>query len=613
MSDVPPRPTSQNDHEGWKGYWTAQGMTWRTEPEIDQKRQDYLARQRNIAPDIPNGLYPFKGIRLGRADVEWLLATHAGGGLRGPVDLRDELHRNREGIDLRGADVRRVDLSNLPLSGVQAGLLVGPWSFDGYIRMVLPQPGETLTAFLDAIEAAAINAADANFSGAHLEHAALRGAHMEGAILSDALLQDADLVVAHLERTQLDGAHLENAWLPDANLEHARFSSKLGEVPGSRPAYLTRAWLSRAHLVEADLAGVHMEGANLMEAHAERAFFTQTHAEGVWATWIHCEGAYFNEAHFEATNLSGAHLEGAYLRSAHFEGAGLSEAHLQGAQFIETHLEGSWLIDAHLEAASLQGAHCEGRLVPAEQVDQVRRWEPKFTGRLTPAKMSGAFFDSATVLKDVTLGTAEYGGVWLADVRWGDANLSVVPWSQVTVVGEEHEARQPLTVEGIPKTAANRLEEYQAAVRTNRQLATALRGQGLNEQADHFAYRAFALERKVLRKQKQSGKWLFSWMLAILSGYGYRLRRILVAYVLILLVFTMLYWLLGVHSSPQASGLRVLWDSFLVSLSAIHGRTTFEQLGAWSPAAWVAAIESVVGIVIEGVFIAMLVQRFFSR
>jgi hypothetical protein len=80
----------------------------------------------------------------------------------------------------------------------------------------------------------------------------------------------------------------------------------------------------------------------------------------------------------------------------------------------------------------------------------------------------------------------------------------------------------------------------------------------------------------------------------------------------------MVYWLLGVHSfpphsHPPESGVQSLWDSVLVSLSAIHGRTTFEQLGAWSPAAWVAAIESVVGIVIEGVFVAMLVQRFFAR
>jgi hypothetical protein len=34
-----------------------------------------------------------------------------------------------------------------------------------------------------------------------------------------------------------------------------------------------------------------------------------------------------------------------------------------------------------------------------------------------------------------------------------------------------------------------------------------------------------------------------------------------------------------------------------------------EQLGAWTPAAWVAAMVSVIGIV--GVFVAMIIQRHF--
>jgi hypothetical protein len=56
---------------------------------------------------------------------------------------------------------------------------------------------------------------------------------------------------------------------------------------------------------------------------------------------------------------------------------------------------------------------------------------------------------------------------------------------------------------------------------------------------------------------------------------------------------------------------QALWDSFLVSLSAIHGRAVVEQLGAWTPAVWVAAIESVVGILVAEVFVAMLIQRLF--
>src|SRR5437588_8116588 len=102
-SSQPPalqRPTN-DDKEAWVGYWKAQDQSWRTEPEIDEERQRYLAERQSITPNIEKGIYPFKDIKLSRADVEWLLATHENG--HGPVDWSDEkdLHERR-GLDLRG-------------------------------------------------------------------------------------------------------------------------------------------------------------------------------------------------------------------------------------------------------------------------------------------------------------------------------------------------------------------------------------------------------------------------------------------------------------------------------------------------------------------------------
>src|SRR5438477_9951499 len=93
-----------NDPEAWKAYWEKQGQPWRTEPEIDTERQKYLAEHRNISPNIKRGIYPFKDIEpnLTRADVEWLLATHEKG--RGPVDWNDKKQRERQGLDLHGAN-----------------------------------------------------------------------------------------------------------------------------------------------------------------------------------------------------------------------------------------------------------------------------------------------------------------------------------------------------------------------------------------------------------------------------------------------------------------------------------------------------------------------------
>src|SRR5436190_1410862 len=109
-----------NDRESWKAYWAAQGQPWRTEPEIEAERQDYLAQRRTITPDPKLGIYPFKDIALSRADVEWLLATHENG--LGPVDWGDENQRERLGLDLRGADLRGADLRALPLACMRGSL-----------------------------------------------------------------------------------------------------------------------------------------------------------------------------------------------------------------------------------------------------------------------------------------------------------------------------------------------------------------------------------------------------------------------------------------------------------------------------------------------------------
>jgi uncharacterized protein YjbI with pentapeptide repeats len=393
-----------------------------------------------------------------------------------------------------------------------------------------------------------------------MEQRDMAGVHLEGATLRS----------AHLEDARLRGAHLERAVLPEALLEGANLYQ----------AHLQGASLGFAHLEGADLDGAHLEGAALGFAHLEGA--TLHHA------WL--EGTHFANAHLEEAELTGAHLQDAMLYGAHLEAAELIEAQLQGADLSEAHLEGANLHEAHLGGADL--------------------------GR--------AYLDAKTYLSDVVLSalwtrrhrfhpTTAPAAVHLCDVHWGGVDLTLVRWSAVRWLGDEQQARARKDAAGDRKPRVLRTVEFESAMQANRQLAKVLRDQGLTEAAHRFGYRAHLLERQVLFRQGKLGRWLFSWLLAALSGYGYRMWRILAAYSAVLLTFAIVYWLMGVHSFPHESGLQAFWDSFLVSLSAIHGRTTFEQLGAWSPAAWVAAVESVVGIVIEGVFIAMLVQRFFAR
>jgi hypothetical protein len=97
-------------YTSWPDYWKSQGMPWRWKPEIDEARKTFLGERRAVTPNIEKGIYPFKDIKLDRADVEWLLATYESLGIVGPINRHDYRHLDREGVDLRGADLRGVDL-----------------------------------------------------------------------------------------------------------------------------------------------------------------------------------------------------------------------------------------------------------------------------------------------------------------------------------------------------------------------------------------------------------------------------------------------------------------------------------------------------------------------
>jgi uncharacterized protein YjbI with pentapeptide repeats len=401
---------SRDDHAAWLAYWQEQNQLWRTEPEIRPERQAELEKCCALVPDVEKGIYPFKGMKLNRADVEWLLATHEGG----PVHWSDEKERVREGLDVRGADLQQADLHQLPLTRLRGGLTFDEW-----------------------------------------------------------------LMATEEERS-------------------------------SAVVLMREANLFRAQLEGASLSGARLQGANLMEAQ----------------------------------------LQGAILFRAQLEGADLSRAQLEGVNFSEAQLEG----------ANLRG---------------------------------------------VILGNQQGIGPQLADVQWGSTNLAVVDWSQVTKLGDEWEAMQKTLPLSVKKGKDERLNDYRAAVRANRQLAVALQAQGLSEEAARFAYRAQRLQRIVLRRQKKIGQYLFSGFLGLLAGYGYKPGRSVIAYLLLIVGFALTYYLFG----------HLAWyEALVVSLTAFHGRGFFsQQFRPGDPQSIIAALEAVVGLLIEISFIATFTQRFFGK
>ena len=184
------RPTT-NNQEDWKAYWQQQEQPWRTEPEIDSERKQYLAERRAVVPDIEKCVYPFKDIKLSRADVEWLLIAHENG--RGPVDWTDDKQHERQGLDIRGADLGHMNLRRLPLAAICGGLEEAEW------RSVTPEQRNSASLRLE----------NANLREVHLEGANLRRAYMNGTYFRDAYLAEADLSRSLLRGAYFRGAHLE--------------------------------------------------------------------------------------------------------------------------------------------------------------------------------------------------------------------------------------------------------------------------------------------------------------------------------------------------------------------------------------------------------------------
>jgi uncharacterized protein YjbI with pentapeptide repeats len=288
----------------------------------------------------------------------------------------------------------------------------------------------------------------------------------------------------------------------------------------------------------------------------------------------------FQEALPDATDTVDAaaiRLERANLRAADLDGALLRQVNLRGADLREARLTRAQLYGADLSGARLGHAELGG------------------------ANMRRAIFSPSSNLYGAVLRDSAYGTPQLRDVQWNGVDVTILDWSQVPVLGDEQVLR-------IPRR--NRPSDYPNATRANRQLATLLRGQGLNEDADRYAYRAQVLQRHVLLRQWHLGRAVGSWLLDAVSGYGYKPVRSVLAYVLIIGLFAGAYLLNAQFAAPHLT-----WDEALVlSISSFHGRgffTTGISLG--DTLARLAAGEAIIGLLIEITFIATFTQRFFAR
>jgi Pentapeptide repeats (8 copies) len=331
--------------------------------------------------------------------------------------------------------------------------------------------------------------------------------------------------------------------------------------------------------------------------------------------------------HVDRINLKGAwladiDLAGMKLRRADLSGTNLVRANLADTELVDADLSNtdlgfSDLSRARLNWADLGGAHLrEVSFCNAQMPFANLRGAGLALCDLRGANLRNTRMDAATLLANVDIDCTTL----VRDIVWNGASLTSIDWSRVDHLGDEdigtiHRQQE----NSLGKQEAD-LDRYQGAARANQQLSVALREQGITEAASRFAYRAQIFQRKVLLRKSSFVRWFGSLVLDLISGYGYRPGRTLLCYLVTISGF-MVGYLLVTHGTPlfglyePVSGHPLQWyEALVLSMASFHGRGFFPQgITLSDPVAILAAIEAVIGLFIEIIFIATFTQRFFGR
>lgn len=351
-------------------------------------------------------------------------------------------------------------------------------------------------------------------------------------------------------RSEVEWIIAEHGW----SGQESEYTVKYGLIPQGKT--VERANLSGAWMAEIDLSGMLLRRANLRGANLVRANLT---------------GIDLVDADLSSADLGYSDLSGANLIWANLSGAHLREANLANARLVFATLHGTGLARCDLRGAVLRHAR----------------------------------MDAATLLGDVRFDTHTR----LRDIAWNGASLTQIDWRQVSRLGDE-EQEHFVSVEHGSRTAVLP-SRWEAAARTYQQLAVVLRDQGVSDPAARFAYRSQVLQRRVLRQQRHYLRAGGSWLLDLISGYGYKPLRSFITYLLVIGLFAVAYYLLGGNVSPALSPV----DALIFSVTSFHGRgfAPGEAVSLHNPLTILAAGEAVLGLLIEIAFIATFTQRFFAR
>jgi hypothetical protein len=212
--------------------------------------------------------------------------------------------------------------------------------------------------------------------------------------------------------------------------------------------------------------------------------------------------------------------------------------------------------------------------------------------------------------------------VLVGGVQWNGAGLLHVDWRQMPRVGDEQLIQ-------AAKSREERIQTYFEVILAYRSLSSSLGTQAGNQVRSNYSLRGEQINRRVSLVKGHFVPWLGMSIIELISGYGEKPGRTVAAYLIIIASFIVIYTNFGVVAANcstigvNSNGSTIVrcapahtlsfQEAFVFSLTSFHGRGFFPGgLDLGSPITFIAAIEAVIGLMVEILLIASLGRRLLS-
>ncbi|MCW7079665.1 MAG: pentapeptide repeat-containing protein [Candidatus Methanospirare jalkutatii] len=421
---------------------------------------------------------------------------------------------------------------------------------------------------------------------------------------------------------------------------------------------LQNAFLSFASLQGADLSDANLQGAFLSDANLQEAFLWGANLQEAVLSFANLQGAFLSDANLQGANLSLANLQGADLSFASLQGADLSDANLQGAVLLGADLEGANLFSVRVDSETrLDGANLTCANLYRSYLDETKTLRnAEFKSEKEINEIVADFLkrrnkelavldvekierdDSEVVAELFEEGLVRYVSVGEPIVFFDRKRRGVVRipgnaenkfFQRLRKRRNSEEEKNYVEISELNDLIERKgfekylykgsvKELYEASYEVYNKLYYFYIQNGRLEEALDMHYRRCEVRRKLLREQgwiNRLRSWIYDFfILKLLTGYGVKISRPLIASAIIISIFAFLFWLTN-GIVKNVNGKMVAPDFFdyiyhsVITFTSLGYSNIQPNLAVGHIPQVLAAVESVLGALMMALLIFTITYR----